>query len=320
MLGQAERQGLFLDQLVVVRHGVLVVDLDGVFRLGRILRFTRRTGHDLLPDILHLILVLILILVLVLILELKLMLVRMGMGMGMLVAVLLVVLIDAIAVQLDVAILVRGRGERGLQQLGLEAGRGQVGALVLVLDLLLVVRRGELLPRERIDEDRMLLQVLLERALLRLENRVLIMRVQHIGDGVLGGVRQIVQIVRAQLGLCLQIDVNAATLTTRLANHILGHRMAGGLLVLPILGIVQLLVGEVVQMGVYGASAVVLVPHIGRVIILKIWLGRVDGMAIPRIEAQHRSHDGCNCEWVCKSIRLRPRPSSPFVSKVILKY
>lgn len=195
MLGQAERQGLFLDQLVVVRHGVLVVDLDGVFRLGRILRFTRRTGHDLLPDILHLILVLILILilVLVLILELKLMLVRMG--MGMLVAVLLVVLIDAIAVQLDVAILVRGRGERGLQQLGLEAGRGQVGALVLVLDLLLVVRRGELLPRERIDEDRMLLQVLLERALLRLEHRVLIMRVQHIGDGVLGGVRQIVQIV-----------------------------------------------------------------------------------------------------------------------------
>jgi len=83
LLGQAERQGLLLDQLVVVGYRVLVVDLDGVFHLGRVLRFAGWSGDDLLPDVLGLILVL------------------------MLVAVLLVVLLDAVAVQLDVSILVR---------------------------------------------------------------------------------------------------------------------------------------------------------------------------------------------------------------------
>jgi len=50
------------------------------------------------------------------------------------------------------------------------------------------MRCGELLPGEGVYEDRMLLQVLLEGALLRLEDRVFVMRVQDIGNGILRGI------------------------------------------------------------------------------------------------------------------------------------
>lgn len=85
--------------------------------------------------------------------------------------------------------------------------------LVLVVQLLLVVCRGKPLPREGVDEQGMLLQILLQSVLLRYDPRVVVVLVDIVLQAVVGG----------------------------------GVRHVPVGLVLAVLRVVQLLVGEVVE-------------------------------------------------------------------------
>lgn len=106
--------------------------------------------------------------------------------------------------------------------------------LVLVVELLLVVvRRGESLPGEGVDEQRVLLQVLLQRVLLRYDPRIVV----------------VVDVVAVVLQVVVRVRVGQVAVR----------------LVLAVLHVVELLVGEVVEGEVAGgAGRVDRAPFAGR--------------------------------------------------------
>lgn len=154
------------------------------------------------------------------------------------------------------------------QLLGLGAARGH-GASAVV-QFLLVLRRAKPFPAERVDQSRMLLQALLQRALLR-------MRLATATGGQLAIVLQVVDVVDIVVVVVDDIVVDGVDVNVGRQHH--GYTTACHDISMPALG--QLLVRETAE------------RELGRA--CTAGHGRVHGLAVFGADAEHGAHGGRSC-------------------------